>query len=88
MKANLKVIMEEIGMSKKYDDLPRLDVEKAVKAIGGNRYLMILEASRRARIIKKRRDDLDTKNEKLGYYGYKPINAALEDIINEHEHGL
>lgn len=79
--------MEVSGMSKKYDDLPRLDVEKAVKAIGGNRYLMILEASRRARVIKKRRDELDTKNEKLGYYGYKPINAALKDIIDEHEAG-
>lgn len=80
--------MEEVGMSKKYDDLPRLDVEKAVEAVGGSRYVMVLEASRRARILKKRRDDLDSKNEKLGYYGYKPINAAIEDIIGEYELGL
>jgi DNA-directed RNA polymerase subunit K/omega len=72
---------------KEQNELPRLDVEKATKAIG-NRYLMILEAARRARIIAHRRDALDRKNEKLGYYGYKPINAGLKDIIDEYETGL
>jgi len=74
-------------MSNKRDEMPRLDVEKATLAIG-NRYLMILEAARRARIIAHRRDALDRKNEKLGYYGYKPINAGLNDIIEEYETGL
>ena len=69
-------------------ELPRLDVAKAVKAINGNQYLMILEAARRARIIAKRRDSIDRKHEKLHYFGYKPINAALKDIIEEYETGL
>jgi DNA-directed RNA polymerase subunit K/omega len=73
-------------MSNKRDEMPRLDVEKAKLAIG-NRYLMILEAARRARIIAHRRDALDRKHEKLHYYGYKPINSALEDIIDEYERG-
>jgi hypothetical protein len=74
-------------MSKQRNELPRLDVAKAIQAFGGNQYLMILEAARRARIVAKRRDFLDRKQEKLHYYGYKPINAALEDIIDEYERG-
>jgi len=71
-------------MSKKYDDMPRLDVELAVNAMpNGNRYLMILEAARRARVISKRRNELDIKSEKLNFYGYKPINEALKEIIDE-----
>lgn len=80
--------MEECGLLKnKYKELERIDVEQAVKAevFGGNRYLMILEASLRARQIAKRRDFLDRKAEKLNYYGYKPINAALKDIIDEYK---
>lgn len=76
--------MEEVGMSKKREEMPRLDIQKAVEAFNGNQYLMILEAAARARIIAKRRDQLDRKSEKLHYYGYKPINSALEDIIDEH----
>lgn len=74
-------------MSKQYSELPRLDVAKALEAFGNNQYLMILEASRRARIIAKRRDALDRKHEKLHYFGYKPVNAALEDIIDEYTIG-
>jgi DNA-directed RNA polymerase subunit K/omega len=81
--------MEECGLSNNYKraELERLDVEQAAKApvFGGNRYLMILEAAFRARQIAKRRDFLDRKAEKLNYYGYKPINAALEDIIDEYK---
>jgi hypothetical protein len=44
---------------------------------------MILEAAWRARDIEKRRDFLDRKAEKLNYYGYKPINQALKDIIDD-----
>ena len=79
--------MEEVGMSKKREEMPRLDIQKAVEGFEGNQYLMILEASARARIIAKRRDQLDRKSEKLHYYGYKPINSALEDIIDEYARG-
>jgi hypothetical protein len=77
--------MEEVGMSKKREDMPRLDVELAVNAspFNGNRYLFILEAARRARIVSKRRDGLDRGNEKLNFYGYKPLNQAIKDIIDE-----
>lgn len=72
-------------MSKKREDMPRLDVELAVNAspFNGNRYLFILEAARRARIVSKRRDGLDRGNEKLNFYGYKPLNQAIKDIIDE-----
>ena len=78
--------MEDSGMQqdkKKRPELPRVDVQKAVEAHEGNRYTMILEAAYRAREITKRRDFLDRKAEKLNYYGYKPINQALQDIIDD-----
>ena len=77
--------MEDSGMQqakKNQPELPRVDVAKAVDAVG-NRYYMILEAAWRARDIEKRRDFLDRKAEKLHYYGYKPINQALQDIIDD-----
>ena len=78
--------MEDSGMQqvkKKATELPRVDVAAALKAHEGNRYTMILEAAYRAREIAKRRDFLDRKAEKLNYYGYKPINQALQDIIDD-----
>jgi len=65
--------------------MPRLDVEAAVnsKIFGGNRYLFILEAATRAREIAKRRNQLDCQNQKLIFYGYKPINQAIKDIIDD-----
>jgi hypothetical protein len=78
--------MKETGMSKNYEkarDLERVDVAQAIKAFNGKQYLMILEGARRAREIAKTRDRLDRKNEKLNYYGYKPINQALKDIIED-----
>ena len=78
--------MEDSGMQqhkKKAPELPRVDVAKALSAHDGNRYTMILEAAYRAREIAKRRDFLDRKAEKLNYYGYKPINQALQDIIDD-----
>jgi hypothetical protein len=77
--------MEEVGMSKKRDEMPRLDVELAINAspFNGDRYLFILESSRQAREIAKRRNHLDRQNEKLNFYGYKPINQAIKDIIDE-----
>ena len=77
--------MEDSGMQqakKNQPELPRVDVAKAVDAVG-NRYYMILEAAWRARDIQKRRDFLDRKAEKLHQYGYKPINQALQDIIDD-----
>ena len=79
--------MEDSGMQqakKNQPELPRVDVAKAVDAVG-NRYYMILEAAWRARDIQKRRDFLDRKAEKLHQYGYKPINQALQDIIDDAE---
>lgn len=78
--------MGDSGMQqhkKKAPDLPRVDVAKALAAHGGNRYTLILEAAYRAREIEKRRDFIDRKSEKLHYYGYKPINQALQDIIDD-----
>jgi len=78
--------MKEHGVQqvkKRAAELPRIDVAKAVEAYGGNTYHMILEAAWRARDIEKRRDFLDRKAEKLNYYGYKPINQALKDIIDD-----
>ena len=69
-------------VKKNQPELPRVDVAKAVDAVG-NRYYMILEAAWRARDIQKRRDFLDRKAEKLHQYGYKPINQALQDIIDD-----
>jgi DNA-directed RNA polymerase subunit K/omega len=63
--------------------MPRVDIDAALNAHGGNRYTMILEAAWRARDIEKRRDFLDRKSEKLHQYGYKPINQALQDIIDD-----
>jgi hypothetical protein len=68
---------------KKKVELPRIDVAAALEAHEGTRYTMILEAAYRARDIEKRRDFLDRKAEKLHYYGYKPINQALQDMIDD-----
>ena len=81
--------MEDSGMQqiKKKADLPRVDIAAVLaaheKTREGNRYTMILEAAYRARDIEKRRDFLDRKAEKLNYYGYKPINQALQDMIDD-----
>jgi hypothetical protein len=74
--------MKEIGLLKR-SELDRVDVAKAINAFEGNQYLMILCAAQLAREITKRRDFLDRKAEKLHYYGYKPINQALKDIIDD-----
>ena len=78
--------MEDSGMQqvkKNQPNLPRVDVAKALAAHGGNRYTLILEAAWRARDIEKHRDFLDRKAQKLHQYGYKPINQALQDIIDD-----
>ena len=72
---------------KKKVEMPRIDIAAVLaaheKTREGNRYTMILEAAYRARDIEKRRDFLDRKAEKLNYYGYKPINQALQDMIDD-----
>jgi len=81
--------MEEHGVQhiKKKVELPRVDIAAVLaaheKTREGSRYTMILEAAYRARDIEKRRDFLDRKAEKLHYYGYKPINQALQDMIDD-----
>ena len=78
--------MEDSGMQqikKSQPNLPRVDIAKALEAHGGNRYTLILEAAWRARDIEKHRDFLDRKAQKLHQYGYKPINQALQDIIDD-----
>ena len=74
--------MEVCGLQKR-SELERVDVAKAIKAFEGNQYMMILVAAHLARDITKRRDFLDRKAQKLHYYGYKPINQALKDIIDD-----
>jgi phosphoenolpyruvate carboxylase len=75
--------MEENGVQhiKKKADLPRIDIAAVLtaheKTREGNRYTMIIEAAYIAR------DFLDRKSEKLHYYGYKPINQALQDMIDD-----
>jgi len=73
--------------TKKKVEMPRIDVAAVLaaheKMREGNRYTMIIEAAYRARDIEKRRDFLDRKAEKLNYYGYKPINQALQDMIDD-----
>ena len=81
--------MKEHGVQhiKKKVELPRVDIAAVLaaheKTREGSRYTMILEAAYRARDIEKRRDFLDRKAEKLHYYGYKPINQALQDMIDD-----
>jgi hypothetical protein len=78
--------MKEAGMLKNYEiarNLERIDVAKAIESFNGKQYIMILEGARRAREIAKTRDRIDRKNEKINYYGYKPINQALKDIIED-----
>jgi hypothetical protein len=73
-------------MLKNYEiarNLERIDVAKAIESFNGKQYIMILEGARRAREIAKTRDRIDRKNEKINYYGYKPINQALKDIIED-----
>jgi hypothetical protein len=78
--------MKEARMLKNYEiarNLERIDVAKAIESFNGKQYIMILEGARRAREIAKTRDRIDRKNEKINYYGYKPINQALKDIIED-----
>lgn len=66
----------------------RIDFEPVVDAhtkIGGSRYTMILEGALRARAMVKRRDDIDRRHEKLHKYGFKPINQALADMVEDYK---
>lgn len=65
-------------------DKIRVDVEKAMDVHGNNMYATIIEAAERARKIKNLRDRKDSETSKLHKYEYKPINQALQDIIDEH----
>lgn len=66
----------------------RIDIDSLVERHmneGGSRYSVILEASIRAREIAKHRNFIDTKTEKLNKYGFKPINQALADMVEDYK---
>lgn len=59
----------------------RIDIEKVVQAHGGGRFILIVEAAHRARIIKTERDRTDSRFGNTKYYTHKPINQALLEIL-------
>lgn len=60
---------------------PRIDVQKAVRMFGQEQYKMILVASARAREIHRKKNIREKDLGRLIKTGYKPINAALNEII-------
>ena len=62
----------------------RVDVEKAFLLSGTDVYATIIQAAASARKIKSERDKLDSERSVLHKYTHKPINQALQDIIDRH----
>lgn len=60
---------------------PRIDVQKAVRMFGQEQYAMILVAAARAREIHHKKNFQEKKQGQLIRTGYKPINEALNEII-------
>jgi DNA-directed RNA polymerase subunit K/omega len=60
---------------------PRIDVQKAVRLFNQEQYKMILVAAARAREIHKKKNYLEKEQSRIIKGGYKPINAALNEII-------
>lgn len=62
-------------------EAPRVDVQRAVRLFNQEQYKMILVAAARAREIHKKKNHLEKQQGQLIRTGYKPINAALNEII-------
>ena len=60
---------------------PRIDVQKAVRLFNQEQYKMILIAAARAREIHRKKNIREKDSGQLIKTGYKPINAALDEII-------
>lgn len=60
---------------------PRIDVQKAVRLFNQEQYRMILVAAARARELHRKKNFQEKDSGKLIKTGYKPINAALNEII-------
>jgi DNA-directed RNA polymerase subunit K/omega len=63
-------------------EAPRVDVQKAVRLFNQEQYKMILVAAARAREIQHKNNFKEKKDAQLIRTGYKPINAALNEIID------
>lgn len=60
---------------------PRINVQKAVRLFGEEQYKLILVAAARAREIHRKKNFNEKEAGQLNKSGYKPINAALHEII-------
>jgi DNA-directed RNA polymerase subunit K/omega len=60
---------------------PRIDVQKVIRLFGEEQYKMILVAVSRAREIHHKKNFEEKQQGTLIRTGYKPINAALNEII-------
>jgi DNA-directed RNA polymerase subunit K/omega len=60
---------------------PRIDVQKAVRLFNEEQYKMILVAASRAREIHRKKNIREKDSGRIIKGGYKPINAALNEII-------
>jgi DNA-directed RNA polymerase omega subunit len=60
---------------------PRVDVQKAVRKFNQEQYKMILVAAARAREIHRKKNYQEKEQGRIIKGGYKPINAALDEII-------
>lgn len=61
--------------------MPRVDVEACVELFDDQMYKMILVAANRARDLHRKKNIAEKDSARLIRTGYKPINAALDEII-------
>ena len=60
---------------------PRIDVQKAIRLFGEEQYKLILISSARARELHHKKNFKEKQQGALIRTGYKPINEALNEII-------
>jgi DNA-directed RNA polymerase subunit K/omega len=63
-------------------EAPRVDVQRAVRMFGQEQYKLILVAAARARDIERKYTIACKAAGKILPQTYKPINAALKEIID------
>lgn len=61
---------------------PRIDVQKCVRLFNQEQYKMILVAANRAREIDRKHNIAEKDAGRIIKTDYKPINAALKEIID------